>query len=182
MISKQKLILHEILESDDVVESIRSNIEILTLIIPEIKNMIGFDHKHPHHHLDVFEHTLYALSMSSNDFEIRLSLLLHDIGKPFSFIEGDIRHFNGHPKVSENITRDILNRLNFEKEFIDRICFFVLNHDNIITTSLIKEDYEKASKLFQIQRCDALAHHPDKLEKRIKYLKILDEKLKKNKS
>ena len=41
-------------------------------------------------------------------------------------------------------------------------------------------------KLFEIQRCDALAHHPDKLEKRKKYLDeiynkiILDVKTKQN--
>src|SRR5574344_2051507 len=85
--------LEEILTSDNVVDSIRSNLEYILKIIPELGDTIGFEHKHPHHHLDVFEHTLYALSLSENDYEIRLALLLHDIGKPHSFTEGEVRHF-----------------------------------------------------------------------------------------
>ena len=49
--------------------------------------MIGFDHKHPHHHLDVFNHTLYALSLSKKDFSIRMALLFHDISKPYCYVE-----------------------------------------------------------------------------------------------
>ena len=77
--------LQEILLTDDIVKSINDNMDDLLLIIPEIKNMIGFEHNHPHHHLDVWNHTLLALSLSENDFDIRLCLLLHDIGKPFSY-------------------------------------------------------------------------------------------------
>ena len=79
--------LYGILMSDNIVESIKSNIDYILDLIPEIKYSIGFDQKHPHHHLDVWEHTLYALSLSEKDFEIRLALLLHDIGKPFYYQE-----------------------------------------------------------------------------------------------
>ena len=54
-------VLHVILE-------INNSLEYILNIIPEIKPMIGFDHKHPHHHLDVFNHTLYAISLSKKDF------------------------------------------------------------------------------------------------------------------
>lgn len=71
--------------------------------------MIGFDHKHPHHHLDVWEHTLYALDMSDKDFDLRLTLPFHDIGKPFSFVEKNgIRYFHNHPYISQNMTKIIL--------------------------------------------------------------------------
>ena len=93
---KSKEILNKILISDDVVEKIRENLQDLVLIIPEICDMIGFEHNHPHHHLDVWEHTLYALSLSSNNFDIRLALLLHDVGKPHSYQDDEVRHFKGH--------------------------------------------------------------------------------------
>lgn len=54
--------------SDDVILEINNSLEYILNIIPEIKPMIGFDHKHPHHHLDVFNHTLYAISLSKKDF------------------------------------------------------------------------------------------------------------------
>lgn len=163
--------LKSILESEDVVFAIRNNIDELLLIIPEIKYMINFDHKHPHHHLDVFNHTLLALSMSKNDFEIRLCLLLHDIGKPFSYQEdNEIRHYKNHGLVSANMSKVILNRIGFEEDFINEVYYLIRNHDYPISKNMIINNYELMQKLFEIQECDALAHNPMKLEKRKLYL------------
>lgn len=166
-----KIFIQELLTSDDIVNDIRNNLDELLEIIPELKDMIGFDHKHPHHHLDVFEHTLLALSKSEIDFETRLVLLLHDIGKPHCYQEKDgIRNFKGHPKVSRDISINILKRLNYNEGFIKEVCYLIEKHDDIITSDEIKSNYDLAYKRYLIQECDALAHHPEKLEKRIKYL------------
>ena len=162
--------LEEILTNDNVVDSIRSNLGYILKIIPELGDTIGFEHKHPHHHLDVFEHTLYALSLSENDYEIRLALLLHDIGKPHSFTEGEVRHFKGHAAVSEQMSRVILTRLNYDKLFIDEVCYLIKYHDTPITPDLIRDNYSLAYKLYLVQTCDALAHNPNTLEKRKEYL------------
>lgn len=170
--------LYEILSDENVVESINNNLDYLVKCIPEIKYMMGFEHKHPHHHLDVWQHTLLALSFSENDFDIRLTLLLHDIGKPFSFQEKDgIRHFNGHPKVSAVMSYDILKRIGFGEDYIQKICYYIKNHDNPISNKLIENNYNDAIFLYKIQKCDALAHHPEKLEKRKQYLKKIGSKL-----
>ena len=163
--------IKEILMKDDIVSSIRNNFEELTVLIPEIKDMVGFEHKHPQHHLDVFEHTLLALSMSVKDFEIRLVLLLHDIGKPHSCQDGEIRHFKNHPAGSREISEVVLKRLGFEGEEFDELCYLIEVHDN-----LIEDDY-LADKRFKIQFCDSLAHHPSTLEKRIKYLLEMNAKI-----
>ena len=171
------MILEEILTNDDVVESINDNLDYILDLIPEIKNMIGFEHKHPHHHLDVWNHTLYALSLSENDFEIRLCLLLHDIGKPFSYEEGEIRHFYNHAIKSCELTNEILTRLNYNKEFIEEVCYLIKYHDIPISKKDIENNLELSIKRYKIQYCDAMAHHPDKLEKRKKYLKKVKENL-----
>ena len=88
-------------------------------LIPELKNTIGFEKKNPHHHLDVWNHTLLALSLSEKDFDIRLCLLLHDIGKPFSYQDEEVRHFHGHPEVSNKMSLEILNRLGYGEDFIN---------------------------------------------------------------
>ena len=169
--------LYNILLNDDVVGSINENIEILLNIIPELKDIIGFEHKHPHHHLDVWNHTLLALSYSPKDFKIRLVLLLHDIGKPHCYQEGEIRHFKGHPQVSANIYYIIFKRLNFKEKEIDELCYLIKEHDNPITNKEIIDNIELTINKFKIQCCDALAHNPTKLEKRIKYLLKVNEKL-----
>lgn len=171
--------LQEVLLADDVVESINNNMEYLLKIIPEIKYCIGFEQNHPHHHLDVWNHTLLALSQSEKDFDIRLCLLLHDIGKPFSYQDEEIRHFKNHAKVSSEMSKEILHRLGYDEEYINYICYLIENHDTKILDEQIKNNYEISLKLYKIQKCDALAHHPDKLEKRKIYLNEIQEKINK---
>lgn len=170
----EKEILKEILMSDYIVDSINRNMDILLRLIPEIKDMICFPHNHPHHHLDVWEHTLLALSLAPKDFEIRLVLLLHDIGKPHSYQDKEIRHFKGHPKVSSEIAYDILKRLNFYDGEVEEICYLIKEHDLPITKKEININKELTKKKFQVQLCDALAHNPFKLEKRIMYLSYIN--------
>lgn len=162
--------LNEILLSDDVVGSINDNMDYLLQIIPEIKSSIGFSQNHPHHHLDVWNHTLLALSLSENDFDIRLCLLLHDIGKPFSYQDEEVRHFRNHAAVSANMSKIILKRLGFDDGYIKYVCYLIEHHDTPISNEQIVNDYDLCLKLLKIQRCDALAHNLDKLEKRKKYI------------
>ena len=172
--------LYDILMSKDIIESINNNLDELVSLIPEIKYMFKFSHKHPHHHLDVWEHTLFALSLSSIDFDIRLSLLLHDIGKPFSVIEiNGVRHFPNHPTISKKMSKTILTRLGFSEDYINKICYLVEYHDTMITKDDIENDYDLSFKRYLIQECDALAHNPNKLEKRKKYLDYTKKLLKK---
>ena len=156
--------LKEILLSNEVVKTIGSNLNFIKKEIPEIEYMIGYNQKHPHHHLDLWNHTLYALSISPKDYEIRLALLLHDIGKPFSYQEIDnIRHYKNHAIKSYEISKKILDRLDLDVYSKENILYLIKEHD----TPLHKNDNYKK---YIIQFCDALAHNPDKLEKRIDYL------------
>lgn len=149
-------------------------------IIPELRKADGFAHKHPHHCYDVWKHTKVALEKSKPDLQIRLALLLHDIGKPHSYWEGEdgVRHFPGHPEKSEEMSREILTRLGYEQEEIDDICYLVEHHDTIIDVDNLKtNNIELIKKQLYIQYCDAYAHHPDHIEKRIKKLNEIKEKL-----
>lgn len=176
-LNKEKVIvkksLEQILLEEDVVKSIKDNFNYLIELIPELKDMIYFPHNHPHHHLDVWNHTLCALNFSRPDFDLRLCLLLHDIGKPHSYQDNEIRTFKGHAEKSSIITNDILTRFNYEKDYINQIRCLVENHDNPINRKQIINNYELCLKRYLIQYCDALAHNPNKLEKRIVYLKYV---------
>lgn len=171
-------ILNNILLSYNVVNDINKNIKFITDIIPEISSMIGFEHKHPHHDLDVYNHTLKALSNSKKDLHVRIALLLHDIGKPFSYQdEGTIRHFHGHPKVSAEMSEIILKRLGYEEDFISDIIYLVENHDSLIDTENLDNNIELVRKRLEIQFADAKAHKEDKVEKRLNILNKVKESL-----
>ena len=163
--------LYSILMSDNIEKTIKENQEYLVSLIPEIKNIIGFEHKHPHHNLDVWEHTLYALSLSEKDFNLRIALLLHDIGKPFCFVEEKgVRHFPNHPVVSSQISLNLLTRLGFKNDYINKICYLIRLHDTPIKEEELIEKGDLIETRYFMQECDALAHNPEKLEKRKEYL------------
>ena len=133
--------------------------------------MIGFEHKHPHHNLDVWNHTLKVLEgIKDNDLELRMSALLHDIGKPFSYQDGDVRHFHNHPQVSKQISEKILRRLNYDENFIKNVCYLVETHDTIIDTNNLDNNYEMIIKRLKLQYADAQAHDPKYVQKRIQFL------------
>ena len=170
--SNQRDVLKTILTSSDVITDIRENLDIMLTIIPEIEPMIGFEHQHPYHHLDVWEHTLLAVSLAPDEeFDTRLALLLHDIGKPHSWSQdGNIRHFYGHAAVSEQISRNVFERLGFSKGYITEMCEIIRSHDDPITERDIELNRELAIKTFKVQICDCLAHNPEKYGKRLSYL------------
>jgi tRNA nucleotidyltransferase (CCA-adding enzyme) len=86
--------------------------EIVFKIIPELEKEDGFDQKNDYHIYDVWEHTLKALEKSDNDLEIRLAVLLHDIGKLHSYQEdGEIRHFKGHAQKSAEMAKEMPRRI-----------------------------------------------------------------------
>ena len=166
---KQKI--EEILNSEDIVESINENINTLLEIIPEINYMIGFEHRHPHHHLDVWEHTLAVLNnLNTNDLEIKIAALLHDIGKPFSYQDDEVRHFHGHAEVSYEMAQKILTRLTYDKKTIKRVCYLVRTHDTVIDVDNLDNTLEMVKKRLQLQYADARGHRPDKVNKRIIFL------------
>lgn len=180
MKKKEKEIVEEILLSIDLKKKIRiEEKEIIFQFIPELKEEDGFDQKHPHHCYDVWQHTVVALQRSKPDLQVRLTLLLHDIGKPYCYQEdGKVRHFKGHPQQSAKMAKEILERLGYEEREIEDICYLVANHDTIIDVEhLEKGNIGLAEKLLHIQYCDAYAHDPQHIEKRIKKLNEIKEKL-----
>lgn len=172
--------LENILLSENIISYTYQHLEELLKIIPELKLTINFKQKHPHHHLTVFNHTLLAMSLSPENYTIRLVLLLHDIGKIYTFTEKDgVRHYPQHAEISSVIAHNILIRLGYDSEYIDIICQLIKLHDTKIKREDIENNYNFYFILYQIQYCDALAHHPLKLIKRIEYLneieKIIEE-------
>lgn len=167
------------------VDTLENNKKRIFEIIPELKAEDGFDQKSSWHIYDVWRHTEVALSNSNPDLEERIALLLHDIGKPYSYQEdNNIRHFKGHAVKSAEIANKILIRLGYEDEQINLICWLIENHSTIIDTRQINtNNLTKMKKLLDIQYCDCKAYNPVKVEPVISRLDLIQaEILKKEKS
>lgn len=105
--------------------------EIAAQFIPEIRPMFGFDQHNPHHSYDVWEHTIHCVEAVEPEPVLRMTMFLHDIGKPDCFTQGPdgVGHFYGHPAKSAEIARGILNRLRFDKKTSGTVLMLVRNHD-----------------------------------------------------
>jgi tRNA nucleotidyltransferase (CCA-adding enzyme) len=102
---------------------------LLRLIIPEIYQLIKFDQFNPHHDKDVFDHTLVVIESVPKSLVLRWAALLHDIGKPASFTMVDgFGHFYNHHKIGADMAREILRRLKFDNNTIERVCILIYNH------------------------------------------------------
>ena len=72
-----------------------------------------------------------ALANTQPDKVQRLTLLFHDLGKPFcqSMGEDGYHHFHGHPKLSAQIAEKRMRALKFDNATRERVCALILEHD-----------------------------------------------------
>lgn len=125
---------------------------VVETIIPEIKTCIGFDQKSKYHTHTVYEHMLYVVDYcNTTDFSIKLSALLHDIGKPVAFFIDDNGqgHFHGHPKISKDIAVDLLKKdFRLDAKTYDEVLILIENHDILVasTKASVKRALNKFGK------------------------------------
>lgn len=85
-----------------------------------------------HHMYTVGEHILHTLLEVRADRILRLTMLLHDIGKPYmKTMDADgVAHFKGHPEKSSELANEILHRLKFDNDTIRKVTKLVRYHDH----------------------------------------------------
>ena len=144
-------------------------VDVLGVVIPEILPMKGFDQKNIHHIYDVWTHTAVAVDSIPRDPILRISALLHDIGKPdcFTVDEKGVGHFYGHGRRSEELAEEILTRLKFDNAAKKQILQLVLYHDLYIEDApqpvkraLNRFTPEGLRQLVLLKRADNLAQNP----------------------
>ena len=162
---KDKEIIEQILQTNEISEKEE---KLIFMLIPELKEEKEFPQNNPWHIYDVWNHTKKVFENSKADKEIRLVLLLHDIGKPHSYQddESGIRHFKGHSQKSAEMSKQILERLEYTEQEIKEMCFLIANHDKTIQLEVINEcDLEIYKKLLYIQYCDASGYNPEYIQR-----------------
>ena len=137
MIAKERIKdeFEKIIMSDNASQGIRAMNElgVLKYVIPELEEGIGIE-QNKDHKFTVWEHNLRALDHAVSKkwpFFVRLSALLHDVGKPATRQWGEKNKdwtFYGHDVVGGRMTAKILSRLKFSKKDIELIAKLVRYH------------------------------------------------------
>lgn len=106
--------------------------DIIFSIIPELRETDGLPQNNKYHIYDVWTHTVKVVSGVRNTPLLRISALLHDIGKPCCLrIDSDgTTHFKGHAEKGSDIADSILRRLKFSNKEIGEITTLILLHDD----------------------------------------------------
>ena len=115
----------------DVSAVLREFADVLSILIPEIVPLIGFDQHNPHHDRDVWEHTIAVTTAAPATPVMRWAALLHDIGKPacFAILEDGLGHFYGHAQESQRMAEEILTRFGIAESMRARIGELIRYHD-----------------------------------------------------
>lgn len=141
---------------------------VTAVILPELDRCMETPQNHPHHCYTVGEHILHSLWGVPAVKDMRLAMLLHDIGKPRT-LETDsqgITHFHGHPAVSARMAEEILRRLKLDNDTIITVRRLVEFHDygnNVTPTpAIVRRAMNRIgedifARLLIIKRADIMA-------------------------
>jgi poly(A) polymerase len=97
-------------------------------VAPELDGLVGMA-QNKYHKDDVMKHTFEVLKMVPPKLETRLAALFHDVGKlqTKSIVDNEV-HFYGHEDVSVELAREIMVRLKYPKEVIDKVTTAIGGH------------------------------------------------------
>lgn len=154
--------------------------DVISLFIPEIKEMFEFPQNNPYHKYNVYDHTIHAVEACDeakiDDLIVKLAVFFHDIGKPHCFQddENGIRHFKGHGRVSAEMTNAIMRRMKFDNETREKVVELVHYHDATFEVTkkhikrwLNKIGEEQFRRLLLVRKADVQAQNPEYKEDRL---------------
>ena len=122
-----------LLLAEDAAGAVRSALEdgSLDALVPEIRREMDMPQRTRYHRLTVLEHSLDAMSRMPARLDERLAGLFHDIGKRRSTTikprTGEEQYI-GHAGVGAGMAREILTRLGYEPDLVERVTRWIARH------------------------------------------------------
>jgi tRNA nucleotidyltransferase (CCA-adding enzyme) len=166
----------------DVYHTLDANRRQLFALIPELAPMVGFPQNNPYHSRTLWDHTIFAVSQIPADFVLRMTMLLHDIGKleTRTTAANGIDHFYGHEAKSVKLAAVILRRLAVDRQTAQEILTLIALHDvDLFAAPDTLRQLRRActpqclSQLICVKQADILAQNPQMLGQRLQQLSQL---------
>lgn len=157
---------------------------ITKVFLPEFDRLMETEQETPHHMYNVGEHTLHAMGNVRADKVLRLTMLLHDMGKPdLKTVDSDgVAHFKKHAARSQEIARDVLRRLKFDNDTVNKVTRLVYYHDYRMPASAknVRRAMNKIGEdifplYMEARRADVLAQSMYLREEKIRNLDEIEE-------
>lgn len=122
--------LEKLLCGKDVRRVLLTYTEILSVMIPQLQVMKGFDQHSRWHIYDVLEHTACVVENTPPKPLVRWAALFHDMGKPDTFFrdKNGIGHMPGHPLASINHLRKAAKDFHFGRKRLHDLELLVRYH------------------------------------------------------
>jgi tRNA nucleotidyltransferase (CCA-adding enzyme) len=162
---RDKEALLEFLMRDDVYARLVLGAAEVAEIVPEVLPMVGLDHRNPHHQYDIWVHTAHCVAFAPKDPLVRLTLLLHDCGKPATYRVGSdgVAHFRKHEEVGAELAEPRLRALGFAEETVLLLSDLIRIHDRDIFPEELQIWISRLGTggvlmLLDIKEADARAH------------------------
>lgn len=148
--------------------------KILDEVLPEFNGLIKMK-QNAFHNKDAFGHTISVLDKTDADLIQRLAALFHDIGKSTTRTEknGKIQ-FIDHQLVGAKMAREILTRLKYPNEIIEKVVKIIELHmdlkqagkdGELIKDSTLRSFVFRASNvlepLLSVINADNISHSPE---------------------
>ena len=145
-----------------------------------------------HHIYTVWEHNLRSLEYAVKEnwsLEIRMAALLHDVAKPRTKRgEGKYSTFYGHDVLGAKMASEILLRLKFPREFVEKVSkliryhLFYYNVDEVTDSSvrrlISRVGPEDMEDLIRVRICDRIGSGVPKAEPyKLRHFRFMVEKL-----
>ncbi len=152
--------------------------------LPEFDRLMTTEQETPHHMYNVGEHTIQAIKNVRADKILRLTMLLHDMGKPAlkTIDESGRAHFKKHAAESEAIAKRVLRRLKFDNDTRDKVSKLVLYHDlrmpaaaKYVRRAMNRIGGDLFPYYMEVRRADVLAQSMYKRGEKIKNLDEIED-------
>jgi len=141
---------------------------LLQQVLPEVKAMQGVEQPPQFHpEGDVWTHTLMMLDgLKSPTPTLALGVLLHDVGKPRTFVVRERIRFDNHVEVGARMAEEICKRLRLSSQDTERVVELVRHHLRFKdfpqmrrSTQLRFLRMDGFSEHLELHRLDCLASH-----------------------
>lgn len=142
--------------------------ELLEDIVPGISRIFNFNQNNPYHVHDLYNHTIIAAQAIDPVLHLRLTMILHDLGKvkTKTIDEKGIYHFYAHAKESVEMAEKILRNLKYDNETKSKVLTLIQYHDCTLKTKIsIKRMLNKIGEnllrdLIKVEKADILSQNP----------------------